>query len=176
VNTFNYLVTIFGTYPFLFLYFIYNHVLIACNHILFYCVFVLLCSVCICMLYLIIMSRLVVNLRLAALSLGFGLILQCHLPVQEEADWLRLLLFKNEVEYIIKTATWMHLSNSPFYLKPANPGSVCPQYWSFGCIKWHLYTKKDCLVWAVAVQKRVWKNKIWKYKKNGKFQFWVIFT
>ena len=28
--------------------------------------------------------------------------MEWHLPVQEEADWLRLLLFKNEVENIKK--------------------------------------------------------------------------
>jgi len=28
-----------------------------------------------------------------------------HLPVQEEADWLRLLLFENEVGNIVRTGT-----------------------------------------------------------------------
>jgi len=31
--------------------------------------------------------------------------MEWHLPVQEEADWLRLLLFENEVENIKKKAT-----------------------------------------------------------------------
>jgi len=31
--------------------------------------------------------------------------MECHLPVQEEADWLKLLLLENEVENITKKAT-----------------------------------------------------------------------
>ena len=42
--------------------------------------------------------------------------IEWHLPVQEETDWLRLFLFENEVENITKKATWIHLSNSPFYM------------------------------------------------------------
>jgi len=43
-----------------------------------------------------------------------------HLPVQEEAEWLKLLLF---AENITKKVTRMHLLNTPFYPTPANPGS-----------------------------------------------------
>ena len=36
--------------------------------------------------------------------------MEWHRQVQEEGDWLRLLLFENEVGNITKTATWMHLT------------------------------------------------------------------
>ena len=47
--------------------------------------------------------------------------------VQQEADWLRLLLFKVEVENIGKTATRMHSANlAHFYPTAAKLGSTHP--------------------------------------------------
>ena len=55
--------------------------------------------------------------------------MEWHLPVQEEADWLRLFLFKNKVENIAKRATRMHSTNLiHFYPTPAKLGGAHPQY------------------------------------------------
>jgi len=44
-----------------------------------------------------------------------------NLPVQEEADWLRLFLLDNKVENIAKRTTGMHSTNLVhFYPTPAN--------------------------------------------------------
>ena len=49
------------------------------------------------------------------------------LPVQEEADWLRLYLFGKKVENIIKRATRMHSTNLVrFYPTTAKLGSARP--------------------------------------------------
>ena len=61
--------------------------------------------------------------------------MEWHQPVQEEADWLRLLLLKNEVRNIADTT-------------PVNPALI-------SCIEWRLYKKKHDQVWAVAVRKRI---------------------
>ena len=50
--------------------------------------------------------------------------MEWHLPVQEEADWLRLLLFENEVRSIAKAVTQMQLTSlAPLY---PTAGSACP--------------------------------------------------
>jgi len=48
--------------------------------------------------------------------------IEWHLPVQEEADWLRLLLLENKYRKV-------HLTSlAPLYHMPTNPGSTRPQY------------------------------------------------
>ena len=53
--------------------------------------------------------------------------MEWHLPVQEEADWLRLFLFENKVGNIAKKAKLMHSTNHVhFYPTPAKLGSARP--------------------------------------------------
>ena len=50
-----------------------------------------------------------------------------HLPVQEETNWLQLLLFKNKAGNIAKIAKRMHETNlAPFYPTPAKLSSKRP--------------------------------------------------
>ena len=54
--------------------------------------------------------------------------MEWHLPVQEEADWLRQFLFENKVYNIAKRPTRMQLSSfAPFSISPASKsGSARP--------------------------------------------------
>ena len=69
-------------------------------------------------------------------------LMEWHLPAYEEADWTRLLVFKNKVGNITMTATWMHSASLVrFYPTPAKLGSARPKSYCLAasngvCAKW----------------------------------------
>jgi len=77
--------------------------------------------------------------------------MEWHLPVQEEADWLRLLLFENEVRSIAKAVTLMQLTN----LAPLYPLAGSARLSTdFLATSNGICTKRNMAwVWAVAVRK-----------------------
>jgi len=70
-----------------------------------------------------------------------------HLPVQEEADWLRLLLFENEVE------RKQHECIYQTFLFIPRQQTLVAHTLKTDCIEWCLHKKKNGPVWAVAVRK-----------------------
>ena len=86
-------------------------------------------------------------------------------PKQEEAAWLKLLLFESKVINIAKTATWMHSTNLVhFYPTPAWLGSACPN------IDWLAALNGIC-----TKRKTIWFGLlIFKNKVNNSSQTWPL--
>ena len=66
----------------------------------------------------------------------------------------RLAKIENKIDAVISQRQLLHLTSLSLLTFYFTPGSTCPHYCLFTCIKWRLYKKKHGPVRAVTVRKQ----------------------